>query len=633
MGASPIRIALLLKQVPEVSEQSLDPATGRLRRDGVELLMNPFDRRASLECARIRDEIGSGELIAVTMGPPAAESILRECLAIGFDRAIHLQDAAFAGADTLATARALGAALDAVAPDLVLAGRYSIDSETGQVPGEVAALLDLPLVPGARRLSVEAQDGGAWLARAECENDDGAGQIEVELPALATCTDRWKSRIPRRLPDEELAAQARVEVWNREDLGLAPDACGAAGSPTSVEEIRPVALDRRQQRVDMSAGEAASEAPAFDAALAAVLGEIDRCAEARGRQGESAYRWHSPASEPGAGVLVVGELEPGGAIRPVTFELLAAADAWVAESGGAVLVHLIGSPLPGGGEAAGAAEIAALGARLGAGGADFWIRGGAEEDRSGLLESLLAAVEEFRPAVVLGPATSCGRDQLPWLAAKLGLGLTGDAIGLERDAGGELLALKPAFGGQLVAPIRTRTEPAFATLRPGVLERPPADPARPAARELRCPADNRTRVACWSGFEAEVGSDGADLEEARVIVCAGFGLGSAEAVEPLRELAALLGGSIAGTRRVCDLGWMARQYQIGLSGRSVAPDLYLGFGVRGSFNHTVGLRRAGTVVGVNNNPDADIFAASDLGIVGDAPGFLEALLEALRSRA
>lgn len=628
MAGAGIRIALLLKQVPEVTEQTLDPETGRLRRDGVELLMNPFDRRASLECCRIREEVGEGELVAITMGPPAAESILRECLAIGFDRAIHLQDRAFAGADTLATARVLAAALREVEPDLVLAGRYSIDSETGQVPGEVAALLDIPLVPGARRLTVERAAGGGLVANAECESDDGAAQVEVDLPALVTCTDRWKSRIPRRLPDEELAAQAVVGVRTAADLGLRADECGAEGSPTWVHEIRPVELSRRQVRLDVGED---SGRQCLEAAVDAVMAEIDAVPEPTHDE-SVAHAWHPLASDPAGGALVVGELEPDGGLRPVTRELLAAADGWVSAGGGAVVAYLVGSPLP---ESAGIrteADTAQLARELGASGADYWIRGGAEEERHGTLWALAAGVEALNPEVLLGPATSCGRDQLPWLAARLGLGLTGDAIGLERDGDGGMLALKPAFGGQLVAPIRTRTRPAFATVRPGVLPQLVPDFARPPAREIRYAVEGQSRAARWTSFEAEVGSDGADLEEARVIVCAGFGLGGEENVAPLRELADRLGGSIAGTRRVCDLGWMARQYQIGLSGRSVAPDLYLGFGVRGSFNHTVGLRRAGTLVGVNKNPEADIFAASDLGVVADAPAFVDALLHRLRAR-
>ena len=119
------------------------------------------------------------------------------------------------------------------------------------------------------------------------------------------------------------------------------------------------------------------------------------------------------------------------------------------------------------------------------------------------------------------------------------------------------------------------------------------------------------------------------MVQASLVVCVGFGLGDAELMGDVERLAEGLGGAVCGTRRVCDLGWLPRQAQVGLSGRSIGPDIYLGLGVRGSFNHTVGIRRAGFVMGVNQNPEAEIFGAADLGLVADAPAVLKALLARL----
>src|SRR5262249_2821513 len=115
------------------------------------------------------------------------------------------------------------------------------------------------------------------------------------------------------------------------------------------------------------------------------------------------------------------------------------------------------------------------------------------------------------------------------------------------------------------------------------------------------------------------------IDSARAIVCVGFGLGSADRLAAAEALARALGGALGATRRVCDAGWVPRQLQIGLSGRSVAPALYPALGVRGAVNHVVGIRRAGTVIAVNRDPEAEIFAAADLGIIADAPVFVEAL--------
>ena len=616
------RILVLVKQVPEVSEQSLDPDTGRLRRDGVDLLMNPFDRRAALEACRLREDAGGGWLGVVTMGPPQAESVLRECLGLGFDEAFHLCDMGFGGADTLATARALADLVEPLRPDLILAGRYSIDAETGQVPAEVAAFLGAAHLPGARRLDLHAdpEHQGTFVAVAECEGDDGAVVGEAICPVVVTCTDRWKTRIPRRLPDEERERNAPVKTVTVADLAGPAEVYGSAGSPTWVEKVRTVPLARAQRLID------GTETP--EKAASEILAHVHGALAARNTNQSRPMIQHQTGQAPPGGIIVVGELDSEGQIRPVTFELLAAADRLAVHHQVSVSVFLLG---PAWGASPGWARDGeardGLASFLGAHGADFWIRPEKHSDSPlGTIGVLESAMEQLAPTITLGPATSLGRDQLPHIAARLGLGLTGDAIGLELDEADRLLALKPAFGGQLVAPIATHTLPAFATLRAGVLDRADPNPDRAAAEILEFSDEETLLEPHWRDFARETESGCVDLDQAPLVVCAGFGLGGIEQLAPLKLLADNLGGVVCGTRRVCDLGWLPRQSQIGLSGRYIGPHVYLGLGVRGSFNHTVGIRRAGTVIGVNNNPEAEIFAASDLGVKGDAPQVLEALL-------
>src|SRR6266496_462196 len=141
-------IIVPIKQVPETDEQRYDPATRTLAREGITSVINPYDKRALTEAIRLRSLYG-GSITAITMGPPQARAALVECLGRGVDRAIHLTDRAFAGSDTLATARTLAAALRRLHFDLLLLGKFSTDSETGQVGPELAELLDLPQVTGA----------------------------------------------------------------------------------------------------------------------------------------------------------------------------------------------------------------------------------------------------------------------------------------------------------------------------------------------------------------------------------------------------------------------------------------------------------------------------------------------------
>src|SRR5436190_2189640 len=170
-------IAVCIKQVPVVSALQFDPQTKTLKREGVRTEVSSFDVRALLKGLELRAAHG-GEVVAVTMGPPQAREALGECLALGADRGVHLCDRAFAGADTLATARALAAALRREPFDLVLCGRASVDAETAQVGPEVAELLGLPQVCCARALTV---DEAARTFTAERETDDGSETVTGAL--------------------------------------------------------------------------------------------------------------------------------------------------------------------------------------------------------------------------------------------------------------------------------------------------------------------------------------------------------------------------------------------------------------------------------------------------------------------
>jgi len=469
-----MRTVVFVKQVPEVSELTLDPETRRLRREGVDSMMNPFDRRAVLEARRLRDQVG-GTITAVTMGPPAAESILRECLGLGVDRVVHLSDRGFAGADTLATARALARATERFGFDLVLAGRYSIDSDTGQVGPEVAALLSVPFLGGVRRLDVELRED-RWRVDAECEGDGGFILVEGPLPLVATCTDRWKTRIPRILPDEAAAAGAAVEVWSIADLGGDPQRYGQAGSPTRVEEVQAVFSERKRVRLVHR-----DDPPGVVARMMDVFAHARR--EGARRSVGRAISHARPAGEAPA-IWVLGERGAEGEIRPVTWELLGAADHLAGSLGASTAVFLL-EPWRSDGRGAHGGDAAGIVAELGAHGADVLLESTASYPAT--VGVLVEAIRAHRPRVVLAPATALGRDLVPQIAARLGLGLTGDAIGVRLDEEGRLQQLKPAFGGQVVAPIVSRTRPEMVTLRAGVLDPVSPDRGRRPATTVRLP--------------------------------------------------------------------------------------------------------------------------------------------------
>ena len=318
-----MRIVVCVKWVPALGSLRFDPETRRLVREGVPGEVSSSDLRALGAAVALR-AVHGGEVVALSMGPPGARDGLVECLALGADRALHLLDPLLAGSDTLATARALAAVLAREQPDLALFGRASTDAETGQVGPEVAEMLDLPQVTGARRLELDA---AAHTFAAERETDEGFETVTGPLPAVVTAAeDIAEERFPTKA--ERQAAAKPIASLGAAEVGLAPDDVGARGSPTWVAGIEHVPSARRGE---MLAGDSPE-------ALARTLGERLR-ALAPPRDDRPALPARGAASGPP--VWVVAEMGPRGP-KAVTAELLAKAAELAARLGAPVEVLVLG---------------------------------------------------------------------------------------------------------------------------------------------------------------------------------------------------------------------------------------------------------------------------------------------------
>src|SRR5438067_8808899 len=242
-----MRVAILVKQVPKFEAMELGPG-GRLVREGLELELNPYCRRAVSKGVELAEATG-GTSTVFTLGPPSAEDALREAIAWGVDDGVLITDPAFAGSDTLATARALAAALEREGPfDLVLAGRNSVDADTGQVGPEVAELLDLPFVTGVKQL-----DLGESQLRVLCEEDDGQSERVVQLPAIVSTAERLCEPAKVDHAGRATVAADRIRVLSAADLGLGP--WGEDGSGTYVGEVRVLEIERARVMVSGSIDE------------------------------------------------------------------------------------------------------------------------------------------------------------------------------------------------------------------------------------------------------------------------------------------------------------------------------------------------------------------------------------------
>ncbi|EMT39010.1 electron transfer flavoprotein subunit alpha/FixB family protein [Thermoanaerobacter thermohydrosulfuricus] len=240
-------------------------------------------------------------------------------------------------------------------------------------------------------------------------------------------------------------------------------------------------------------------------------------------------------------------------------------------------------------------------------------------------------VNELKPEVILYGATYIGRDLAPRIASRLHTGLTADCTGLDIDENGLLLQIRPAFGGNLIATIICpERRPQMATVRPGVMKKAPKDGKRKGEIiEIQAnikEGDIRTQI-----FDIiKEAKSKVNIEEADIIVSGGRGVGGAEGFKLIQQLADALGGVVGASRAAVDAGWISSDHQVGQTGKTVRPKLYVACGISGAIQHIAGMGNAKTIIAINKNPDAPIFKVADYGIVGDLFKVIPALIEEIK---
>jgi electron transfer flavoprotein beta subunit len=226
-----MKIVVCLKQVPDTNEVKIDPKTGTLIREGVPSIINPDDKNALEESLVLKEQYGA-KVTVISMGPLQAETALREALAMGADEAILISDRAFAGADTLATSRALAAVLKKLDFDIVFAGRQAIDGDTAQVGPEIAEHLNVPQITYVEK--VEVVGDGVLKVRKAWE--DGYETIIVKTPVLLTAIKELN--VPRYMNAKNIfeVFKKEIKVWTANDIDIDKSLLGLAGSPTKVKK-------------------------------------------------------------------------------------------------------------------------------------------------------------------------------------------------------------------------------------------------------------------------------------------------------------------------------------------------------------------------------------------------------------
>ncbi len=570
-----MKILVLVKQIPEISKIQFDPATNRIKREEVPLIINPFDKRAVEEAIRIKEKRGA-EVVVATLGPPSAAEVLNASLRMGADRAILISDPGFAGSDTLITSRVLSLVVGKIEPDLILLGKYSLDGETSQVPPEVALFSGYAFRTSISR--IEFEDGGKMIV--EQDEDDGSTDYEIALPALLSVSEKINRArfVPPSVPD----MTSRIEKWSASDLSTL---IKGSDSPTVVESTVRIESKRSVEYMDR-----------LDTILDMVR-SISSSGENRGIDR-----------------ITIGDAIPGGRHALV----VAAGDKRTAFELSAKMCNLgkgkfntvlLGSFSP--------AEVEGLACH-----SYLHLKNGSN---LAISDYIADYIKREKPEFVVFPSNIAGREISAFVAAKLSLGLTADCIDLAVE-NGKLIQYKPAFGGGMVARITSRTKPEMATVRPGMFPFSIAE-SHFSVHDIDLTGKFEDKVVA----SRKIPDTFRRLQGSRIIIGLGKGIGSKENVGEVVKFADRIGAAVGGTRPIVDLGWLPRQQQIGLTGYSISPDLYIAIGIGGHDNHVVGTRYAGKIVAVNRDRNAPIFNYSDFGLIEDSMEFVRKFSDLLES--
>lgn len=246
-----MEIVVCIKQVPDTTEIKINPVTGTLIRDGVPSIMNPDDKGGLELALRMKDQYGA-HVTVITMGPPQADLVLREALAMGADDAILLTDRKFAGADTLATSNALAGALRTLKWDLIITGRQAIDGDTAQVGPQIAEHLDIPQISYVANL--ERKSDNEFLVKKETE--EGYQMLEVSAPCLLTVLASANKARYMSVPGIVDAYNKEVQLWSVDKIDVDETKLGLKGSPTKVLKAFAKGMKQAGQVYEVEAEEA-----------------------------------------------------------------------------------------------------------------------------------------------------------------------------------------------------------------------------------------------------------------------------------------------------------------------------------------------------------------------------------------
>ena len=589
-----LKIVVLAKQVPDTRNVGKDAMTaeGTVNRAALPAIFNPEDLNALEQALRLKEQNPGSTVGILTMGPPRAGEIIRQGLYRGADTGWLLTDRLFAGADTLATSYALATAIKKIGDvDIVIGGRQAIDGDTAQVGPQVAQKLGLNQVTYAEEV-LSVKDGKATIKRVI---DGGVETVAAPLPVVITVNGsaapcrpqnaklvmKYKrATCPMERPAEGTAydylyderPELTLNQWSVADVDGDVQQCGLNGSPTKVKAIKNIVFQAKESKT-LTASDADIEGM-----IKEQVQEVSQELLTKGRKLANTLGVELHAVVAGTGIKgkVEDQILPYGVDKLFVFD---AKD----------LFPYTSAP------------------------------------HTDILVNLF---KEEQPQICLMGATVIGRDLGPRVSSSLTSGLTADCTELEigpyDDAkSGKhyeqlLYQIRPAFGGNIVATIvNPDHRPQMATVRSGVMQKAIYEGA--CKKEVVYPEVSKyvsPEAFVVKVLDHHVEAAKHNLKGAPIVVAGGYGMGSKENFDLLFDLAKVLHGEVGGSRAAVDAGWLDHDRQIGQTGVTVHPKVYIACGISGQIQHIAGMQDSGIIISVNSDPDAPINKIADYVIVG-----------------
>ncbi len=642
-----LRIVSLMKQVPVPSQMRMGP-DGLMDRTKAKSMIN-VDCTFGLEQAlELKDQARDSESLALSMGPPSFEQSLRKTVSIGFDRIALLSDRGLAGSDTYATGLALATTLEKMGfhkgskePFVVLSGRQTSDGDTAHVPSQVAENLGIPQATFVEEMEYK---GDHLICRRIIEG--GYQVVRVPVPCLLSIAPTATACRRPSLKGAMRAKTVEMETWNLEKIGLPPDRVGIVGSPTIVSKV--VKIQRQRPAVTMMEGHGAEELVAnlVDVFQQISGREFPAYEDTRGGAARGVVERVSDKADPkfpkvdfrrGArGVMTWVEAH---GTRPVrsSLEILNPARTLADRLNTKVTSIVTGFEV---GDVAG--EVIASGAD------EVVIVDDPRLQEYSILPVTAAMsqiIEKLRPEIALFGATTSGRELAPRIASRVTTGVTADCTSLDI---GEFLyrrrksimypcmeSVRPTYGESKLATIVGFTCPQMATARPGTFSAPVRDSSRQGNvsvfhPEFR-PDDFRSEI-----LETQREEAGAEnLFIADIIVSGGRECGDVDAFRLVRELAQALkeqgvNADWGASRNAVDKGYAPYVRQIGQTGKTVRPKVYIAVAISGAIQHLAGIKESGKIIAINHDSQAGIFGHADFGICRHYQDVLPELIRKVR---